>query len=181
MGWKKRHGHPDDLDILGRAHFLRIMAGSIGKTKYQEWNSYFKDLMSDPQGMRVYFNGNLTDKINICPRMQISYVNLRPEADSDSDGIINRLDPNPRIPEPKLVKNDVNVAVYYIVSWRQPLYQKPSDWEVGTSYHSLLGFYDCGLLVVVDYDKNSIEYLPLPTSKDYDDFTSEKSIERRAS
>jgi len=33
-----------------------------------------------------------------------------------------------------------------------------------------------GLLVVVDYDKNSIEYLPLPTSKDYDTFTSEKPV-----
>lgn len=27
-----------------------------------------------------------------------------------------------------------------------------------------------GLLVVLDYDKNSIEYLPLPTRKDYDKF-----------
>ena len=105
----------DDLDILNKAHFLRIMAGSIGKTEYQEWDAEFKDLMSDPQGIQVYFNGNLTDKINIYPRMQISYVNLKPEADSDLDGIIDKLDRNPRIPEPKPVESDISIGIVYLL------------------------------------------------------------------
>jgi len=137
----------DDLDTLDKAHFLRIMAGSVGKTRYQEEDAEFKDLMSDPQGIQVYFDGNLTDKINIYPRMQISYVNLRPEADSDSDGIIDKLDSNPRIPEPKPVKSDINVAIYYVIF-------TPSDWVIEPphpSYYSLLGFYDCNDPDVVDW------------------------------
>ena len=141
----------DDSDTLDKAHFLRIIAGSVGKTNYQEEDAEFKDLMNDSQEIQVYFNGNLTDKIRLHPRMQISYINLKPGVDSDNDGMIDKLDPNPRIPEPKLVKGDVNVSIYYVVSWRQPPYQKPSDWEIGTSYHSLLGFYDCNDPDVVDW------------------------------
>jgi len=122
------------------AHFLRIRAGSIGWSDYLNWNASFKELMSHPNKMEVRLNDKLVDEIPLYSRMQIHYITLKPDVDSDGDRIINRYDINPRIPNPKPIKTDVNVGAYYLTGWGS-LKGRSSDWSLGSPFNPILGNY----------------------------------------
>jgi len=142
------------LELPEEAHFLRFKANSIGRTNYGDSEAEFKELMANPNGMKIYLNGKLVDQVPLYGRMQIHYANLRPDLDSDGDGIINRLDINPRIPNPKPVNTDVNVGAYYLTGWGlggQGLSGRTQNWDLGTPFHSLLGNYSSNDPDVVDW------------------------------
>lgn len=142
------------VEVPEEAHFLRVRAGSIGRTKYLMGGVSngvgYKQLAEDPQRMRVYFNNSLVDEVVLYSKMQIFYVTLKTDQDSDGDGIINKSDPNPRIPEPRPINLSVNVAVHYMTAWGMP-YNKTADWSYGTPFTPLLGLYESADSDVVDW------------------------------
>ena len=133
-----------DLEVPQDAHFLRVIASQI-PYREMEW----KDLVENSVrvGVRVNKDGVIviTDDgfgpngidltKHIANRPWISYFVLKPEADSDQDGIVNctkiadrhyrALDPNPRIPEPKPVESKYNLITMYISFGEEDLKQMP--------------------------------------------------------
>jgi len=129
------------MDIPEEAHFLRFKANSIGRTDYQDLEIGFKELISHPNEMKIYFDNKLVDKVPLYGRMQTHYANLRPELDSDGDRIMNKFDINPRIPNPRPIKTNVDIGVYYLTGWGLEGGGKSHDWSLGTPFHSIFGNY----------------------------------------
>jgi len=150
------------MDIPENAHFFRFVANSIGggrKSEYQNFTIGFKDLMSNPNLMKIYFNNKLVDKVPIYERLQYHYANLRPEFDSDEDGKINKFDPNPRIPDPKPVKSDIDIGAWYVTGISKRNVNPPFDWSIGCPSHPLLGEYDIADPDVADWHiKHAVEH-----------------------
>jgi hypothetical protein len=156
------------------AHFLRIKAAYEPLNYTMEWRELLKNVIR----MGVEVNGTITDDgmyVNgtdltkcISQRFWVSYYVLKPEDDSDGDGIPNcikigekhyrALDVNPRISDPRPVKTDVNIGVYYIWGWGN----KTTVWKWengGSEYLPLLGFYDSRDPNVIDWHiKWSVEH-----------------------
>jgi len=117
------------------AHFIRLRAACAPVNPYTEW----KQLLRNAIRIGVRVNGTITDDglhVNgtdltkcISNRFWICYYILKPDADSDKDGIPNcikiaekhyrALDLNPRIPEPKPIKTRDNITVIatYVPIW----------------------------------------------------------------
>ncbi len=106
----------------------------------------------------LHVNGTDLTKA-ISQRFWINYYILKPEEDSDGDGIPNSikigenhyraLDTNPRILDPKPIKNSMSVGVWYITGWG--LKGRSVDWSIGASFHSLLGNYSSNDPDVADW------------------------------
>jgi hypothetical protein len=144
-----------NLTVPENARFLKIRAASTDKWGQLTNNLQvieYKDLMADTTKMKTYFNGNLVDdKVELHARMQIHYANLSPFLDSDGDGITDENDINPRIPPPHPVKSNINVAVYYLVSWNQETKLRSEDLNIGTLVHPSIGYYHSDDPDIVDW------------------------------
>jgi len=151
------------------ARFARVSASAYPGRSYWEDVS-LKEVSKRSTRMDVYFDGRNVDSAQIFQRQETYYLRLKPEADSDRDGIPDREDPNPRIPEPSLVKpkDDVMVMAIYITSWgakwppRYPyrIYLKSETLTIGTELHPMrgqrypidqAGTYDCGDPEIADW------------------------------
>lgn len=73
-------------EIPDKAHLIKLKASSCPEKP----NLPFKEVISKSTRMDVYLNGNRTDSIKIYPRKQIHYIRLRPDRDSDRDGILGK-------------------------------------------------------------------------------------------
>jgi hypothetical protein len=122
-----------NLKIPDDASFLEAKMGSLPLQ-----NAGFKEITSDRLRMDTYLSGSVVDSLEIHPRNQIHYVRLRPNEDSDADGIPDKNDLNPRIPEPKPIKCNYHITVGYLHGFLG--YNPRDDWD-NYSYHSLLGKY----------------------------------------
>ena len=157
-------------------HFIRLIAAR-SPVNYETWHMSWVDLLKNAVRVGLKVNGTITDSgygpkesvdLTKCIsyRPWICYLVVKPNVDSDKDGIPNcervgnlwmALDPNPRIPEPKPVKtkDDVDIAVYFLTSWgaNGPEYGTPrsSDWSLGSLLHPLLGNYSSNDPDVADW------------------------------
>jgi len=139
------------------AHFIRLRAALQPVNPYTEW----KELLRNAIRMGVRVNGTITDDglhVNgtdltkcISNRFWICHYVLKPDVDSDNDGIPNcikiaekhyrALDLNPRIPEPKPIKIKNNIGAFYVNFWGRESNTRTSDWKLGTPFTPLIGFY----------------------------------------
>jgi hypothetical protein len=152
-----------DLVLPQDAHFLRVIAHQI-PIRYMEWedlveNSIRTGVRVNRHGIPIITddgfgpNGEMDLTKHIANRPWISYFVLEPDVDSDQDGLLNctkiaeghyrALDPNPMIPEPKQVKSDVNIGVFYTTGWGIPGGAKRAqDWSIGSSLTPKVGYYE---------------------------------------
>jgi len=130
------------------ARFAKLKASSYPEHSYWEDVS-FNEIESKARRMDAYLAGRKVDSAQIYARDETYYLRLKPETDSDRDGILDEHDPNPRIPEPKPVKprDDLATMAVYLPSWgaKWPpsysgrAYPKSETLTIGTELHPILG------------------------------------------
>jgi len=112
------------------ARFLKLSACAI--PGYSYWDDVsFNEIKRKAKRMDVRLAQRSVDSAQIYARQEIYYLKLGPEMDSDRDGISDKDDANPRIPEPKPVqpRNGMTVMAVYLPSWGCEV----APWLVGTS------------------------------------------------
>ena len=130
------------------ARFTKLKASA--HPSYSCWDDVsFNEIKKKAKRLDVYFAGRKVDSTQICARDETYYLRLKPEMDSDRDGILDGDDFNPRVPEPRRVKprNDVTLIAVYLPSWgakyppwwRGATNPKSLTLTIGTELHPILG------------------------------------------
>jgi len=155
--------------IPENTRFLKLSACTI--PGYSYWDDVsFNEIKRKAKRLDAYLAGRKVDSTQICARDETYYLRLKPEIDSDQDGIQDGEDANPRIPEPKPVtpRDDTTVMAICMPSWgaKYPAwytgrtYPQSETLTIGTELHPVLGqrypideagTYDCGDPEIADW------------------------------